>query len=396
MRASHNACGAAQHNADCRLDRPIALRLLNFPSSRRVAITPSLVAHSAALINQTCNDRRIMPLWMVRAGSNGEREQLALDSNLVVVGWNEVPDLSSATSRDGVREIVRASYPDASENAVTNWTGQLWTFRNRIQIGDLVALPLKRHASVAFGRVTGPYRYRSDLPEDARHTRSVEWIQTDLPRTAIDQDLLYSLGAFLTVCRIERNDAESRILALLSGKKAPPPPVTGGSEDEEQPAVDLEAYGLDLIRQRIGQRFVGHEFEALIAHLLKAQGFTVERTEAGADGGVDIVAGRGPMGFDTPRIAVQVKSSQAPEGENAIRELQGVLKRFGATQGLFVSWGGYKTSVLKRVRELFFEVRLWDADDVIRAVLANYDQLPDAVKAELPVKRVWTLVQESP
>jgi restriction system protein len=335
-----------------------------------------------------------MPLWMVRAGSNGEREQLALDNNLVVVGWNEVPDLASAATREGVREIVRASYPDSSDNAVTNWTGQLWTFRGRIQVGDLVALPLKRHASVAFGRVTGPYRYRSDLPADARHTRTVDWIQTDVPRTAIDQDLLYSLGAFLTVCRIERNDAENRILALLSGKKPPTPQMSGGNEDVDDAPVDLEAYGLDLIRQRIGQRFAGHEFEALVAHVLEAQGFTVERTEAGADGGVDIVAGRGPMGFEPPRIAVQVKSSHAPEGESAIRELQGVLKRFGATQGLFVSWGGYKTSVLKRVRELFFEVRLWDADDVIRAVLTHYDQLPDDVRAELPVKRVWTLVQD--
>jgi restriction system protein len=31
---------------------------------------------------------------------------------------------------------------------------------------------------------------------------------------------------------------------------------------------------------------------------------------------------------------------------------------------------------------------------VIRAVLTHYDQLPDDVRAELPVKRVWTLVQD--
>jgi len=52
--------------------------------------------------------------------------------------------------------------------------------------------------------------------------------------------------------------------------------------------------------------------------------------------------------------------------------------------------------VHQRVRELFFEVQLWDADDIIRDVPANYEQLPDDIRAELPVKRVWTLVQESP
>ncbi len=100
------------------------------------------------------------------------------------------------------------------------------------------------------------------------------------------------------------------------------------------------------------------------------------------------------MGFDGPRLAVQVKSTDAPEGEGPVRELQGVLKRFGANQGLFVSWGGYKTSVLRRTRELFFEVRLWDADDVIDALLEHYDRLPDDIKAELPLKRVWTLALE--
>ena len=49
-----------------------------------------------------------------------------------------------------------------------------------------------------------------------RHQRSVEWISDGIPRDVIDQDLLYSLGAFLTVCQISRNDAERRIKALLA------------------------------------------------------------------------------------------------------------------------------------------------------------------------------------
>jgi hypothetical protein len=30
---------------------------------------------------------------MVRAGSHGEEEQIALDNNLVSIEWNEIPDL---------------------------------------------------------------------------------------------------------------------------------------------------------------------------------------------------------------------------------------------------------------------------------------------------------------
>jgi len=49
-----------------------------------------------------------------------------------------------------------------------------------------------------------PYGYRPDLPPDAPHTRPVKWLATDLPRTALGQDLPYSLGTFRTVCEVRR------------------------------------------------------------------------------------------------------------------------------------------------------------------------------------------------
>ncbi len=94
-----------------------------------------------------------------------------------------------------------------------------------------------------------------------------------------------------------------------------------------------------------------------------------DRTGEGASR-LDIVAGRGTMGLDQHSLAVTVKSADTPEGENANREPQCVLKRFSTAQGLFVSWTGYKTSVERRRRQLFCEVRLWDADDVIDTLIS--------------------------
>ena len=42
----------------------------------------------------------------------------------------------------------------------------------------------------------------------------------------------------------------------------------------------------------------------------------------------------------------------------------------------------------------FFSVRLWDANDLVEAVLRNYDRLPEELQNELPLKQIWALVIE--
>ena len=44
-----------------------------------------------------------MTLWMVRAGRYGEQEDVALKEDLVVIGWNELPDLSNIKTKDSKR-----------------------------------------------------------------------------------------------------------------------------------------------------------------------------------------------------------------------------------------------------------------------------------------------------
>jgi len=129
-----------------------------------------------------------------------------------------------------------------------NEAGQVWTFIHRMKEGDLVILPSKFHASVAIGKVTGPYKYRTDLSDHTLHTRSVEWITTDIPRTAFDQDLLYSLGAFMTVCQIQRNNAEVRIKNILNGKPGGSGIDKGdGTESGDGTDVDVEGVSSDQI-----------------------------------------------------------------------------------------------------------------------------------------------------
>ncbi len=336
-----------------------------------------------------------MAVWLDRAGPHGEQETLAIDQGLAVVGWDNLPDMRPTKTREDIQRLCEEYFPHAKQKTIINWVGQLYAFRHRWKKGDLVVLPLKSRSAIAIGRVVGEYKYRSDLPNGAKHTVPVKWLETDIPRTKFDQDLLYSFGAFMTVCQISRNNPEERIIAILEGKL----PLTiikpkEGEEDETEPTEipNLEENARDQIRTYINSHFKGHDLERLVNEILKAQGYQTEQVPPGPDGGVDIIAGRGPMGFDSPRLCVQVKSSDSPADVNILRELQGVLKRFGADQGLLVSWGGFKGKVDKEARQIYFQIRLWDSDDLLSALFANYDKLSEDLQAELPLKRIWMLV----
>ena len=166
--------------------------------------------------------------WLVRSGQNGERDRWALEGNRVGSGFIEVPDLSAVDSRERMREVVEESYAGSAAGRITNFAGQLWAFRGKISVGDLVVLPLKRKSQLAIGRVTGDYAYDADAPEDRRHYRRVEWLRTDVPRKRVQQDLLNSLGAFMTVCELWKNDAAWRLAEIARTGEDPGPRTEEG------------------------------------------------------------------------------------------------------------------------------------------------------------------------
>jgi restriction system protein len=343
-------------------------------------------------------------VWLVRAGRHGEREQFAIDHDCALVGWQDLGDLSQVADREELIEALRASSPDASDKKLSNHAAQLGAFLWKIEVGDVVVLPLKSTPALALGRVTGAYAYRPEFPADARHTRPVEWLRTDLPRSVVGQDLLYSLGAFLTVCEIKRNGAASRFSSILSSGKDPgaaslvspgPGPTGDGDDvDEETAPLDVEQVARDQVRAFIAERFTGHDLARLVEAILRAQGFFTYRSPAGADGGIDVLAGGGPLGMEPPRICVQVKSGDSPVDVKVVRELQGVLSSVNAKQGLLVAWAGLTKPADTEARSQFFRIRVWTADDVIEAATSVYDALEDDVQAELPLKRIWIAVPE--
>jgi len=223
----------------------------------------------------------------------------------------------------------------------------------------------------------------------------VKWLANEVPRSVFDQDLLFSFGAFMTICEISRNDAEARLRAMArAGWKGNPGTGLAGSGLPKED-IDLEELARAQIAKLISRKFRGHDLERLVEALLQAQGYTTYRSPEGADKGIDILAAPGPLGFGSPRICVQVKSSSSPIEHAILNQLKGAMQTVQAQQGLLVSWGGFRSSIDKDLPTHFFQVRLWNQDDLIEQLLEHYDKLDASIRAELPLKRLWAVAVET-
>ncbi|WP_239679105.1 CBS domain-containing protein [Natronosporangium hydrolyticum] len=142
-----------------------------------------------------------------------------------------------------------------------------------MDIDDLVAIPLKTVPDhVAIGRITAGYRYRRDAAPDRRHVRPVVWLQRAQPRSAIQQDLLHSLGSLLTICQLRRNGAARRIAVLADTGVDPGPTPDELSSDGWATPDDFIARaaatedGLEVtIRELLGEWGAGRRTSSAVA-----------------------------------------------------------------------------------------------------------------------------------
>lgn len=330
-----------------------------------------------------------MTLWQVRAGRGGAQASTAYEKSVITIAWNDLPDLSRFKTKEELATFFVSVYRDQKPKSAEMGIRQVWNFARNIKKSDLVALPLPAESAVAIGEVIGDYDYLDNASE-IKHTRKVKWLGK-FPRSSFDSDILFSFGAIQTVCRIERNEAENRIRKMLSGAALPPKGPVVEKESEEE--FDIEQFAKDELIKHITAKFSGHKLADLVEAILKAQGFITSKSPPGKDGGVDILAGSGPLGLNEPRLCVQVKSSGAAIGSEVLRQLQGTMQNFKAENGLLVAWGGFTRDAIADAKHSFFSIRLWNQGDLLEEITKYYDKFGDELKAELPLKRIWALVE---
>jgi restriction system protein len=156
----------------------------------------------------------MMQAWIIRSLRQDGYEKLAFDREFVAIGWAATGDLMAISDQAQIRQAVRAGYPFVERESADSYAEQLFQFRVAMTQGDLVLLFRRSTPDVAVGWIVGNYQYRTDLPGDIRHVRSVRWVRLDLSRALVERELI-AVPTLAMVWRIGREEIIGRIRELI-------------------------------------------------------------------------------------------------------------------------------------------------------------------------------------
>lgn len=128
--------------------------------------------------------------WFVRTESGKYYDEFIMD-DFIAIGWNEIPCISENIKEEDVIALISKHYPKVAQP--TRVSNQVKRFCQEMKLGDIVIIPAKGSAVLAFGVITGDVTETKALSEDEIlddacpyiRRRSVTWIK-GIPKYRID------------------------------------------------------------------------------------------------------------------------------------------------------------------------------------------------------------------
>lgn len=328
-----------------------------------------------------------MSIWVVRSGTGGEIIDGVKRLGVVAIGWEEMGDCSEYTTREEFEEAYRRAFPeDTNPYRIGLQSGQVYRFAREMAIGEIVMTPDSAAREMSIGEVTGEYEYApGKIDEHYVHLRAVNWKKT-VSRDDMGTGLRAATAAGTTVFTVDKFEEEVR--RLLEGKPKPPPDI--------QPPEELNFYEdtrakADELISDVLAKIAPYDFQDLVAALLRAMGFRTKVSPPGPDGGKDIVASPDPLGFEQPRIKVQVKHTKSGTGAPDIRSFRSVIAP--GEKGLFVSTGGFTNEAKREPEKAGQPLTLMERDEFVDLLTEYYEELEPEFQAMVPLKKVYIPVK---
>jgi restriction system protein len=330
---------------------------------------------------------------MVRSGG-GDYVADFKERGIVSVGWKDAGSLENLT-REQIIERVYETWPNDKPKKVLMSGSQLDKIVNVMRPGDRVITydPSKRIYSI--GKIIGDYEFDESAENMLANRRKVEW-QNEIDRDQLSVPSKNSLGSTLTIFEVP-DKVEQEIEALIQGaatSRSPEQFATNEADADIQNILDdIQAKAREFIKDRIAE-LDWDELQQLVAGLLRSMGYKTKVSPQGADRGKDIVASPDGFGFEQPRIVVEVK--HRPNQAMGSQEIRSYLGgRHKDDRGLYVSTGGFSKDAKYEADRASIPLTLMDIDELVDAVIENYERMDVASRTILPLNRIyWPKAEE--
>ncbi len=175
-----------------------------------------------------------------------------LANNTIAIGWTEVGDVSTY-SKDRLRSVVEAKYPDANKASKTMSTKMMWQFYHEISEGDIIVARRGRKQIAAIGIVTqtayydwekGSERVGEGADDVYPNFLGVQW--HDQPRELGFDSMVFAIH---TVYKIQKDKYDELVKPI---------PDQNGADTDGQIGFPLEKYLEDFIVSNFERIFGGN------------------------------------------------------------------------------------------------------------------------------------------
>ncbi len=337
-------------------------------------------------------------MWMVRAGEAGFMFEAFKEGSRVSIGWQDLGDLSTLQSREDFYRAVSNAYPSSKKGQMIASAGQAFRFVREIKVGDSVVTYDRSERIYLVGNVRNDYEFALQLSSEQPNIRRVQW-HGQVSRDSLSVSARNSLGSISTLFVIPPEVADE-IQCLLAGRQTER--KTSQNTDLKNDSIsltdvagdilvddlykDIQAKGLEFTKDKVNQ-LDWQEMQELVAGLLRAMGYKTRISPSGSDRGKDIVASPDGLGFEDPRIVVEVKHRTAAMSSQDIRSFLG--GRHENDKGLYVSTGGFTKDARYEAERARIPVTLMDLDDLVKALLEHYEKMDLDMQRLIPLRKVY-------
>ena len=324
--------------------------------------------------------------WMVRCESGLLFDDFK-EQSLVAVGWPAMGNLSPLNDQEGFKKKHRAVFPDHKSRRMAAEAALLYKFTYVLGLKDGVVTYDPKSRVYLVGEVVGDYEYKESFLGEYPSIRKVKW-QGEIKRDQLTLSTRNSLGSTLTLFALNAEvwaELQEKVTQKPKKKVEEVDPLD--SEEFEQVKDDQIDKAYELIKDKI-LSLNPREMEFLAAAILRAMGYKTKVSKVGPDQGVDVFASPDGLGFEDPRIKVQVK--HRPNTSISEPDLGSFLSALNSGEkGLYISTGGFTKDAKLSAKHANVAITLVDLDQLADLVIDHYENFDAEGRDLIPLVRIY-------